>query len=304
MDGTYDFSKIDGKMHYDDRTLTYAFRIHGESRADVEEKCSAVREWITSAVGAELYDDDFPEWHFTNVTVSAFGDLEYASRNGRNATLTVTLSADPYMINDNAIVKEAFSVTPTVDVTPYYLWRDDTRIYYVPASSDEGIYYVSGNTPVDTVEQSSYSQGIIVDVTLIAANYNRTIIAVPNKGISQILTVDGTAQTAYSGAGDNKYYVITAQNAVVKIRHVFSGTVSDDEIAKMFLRIFSTTAGAEIGQSNIPLLIETESGAKIFLDDSEISSSLPISKGFNYMVISGGDGDNFSFIYDSTVRRL
>lgn len=102
MSGSYDFSKIGGEIILEDITLTYAFNLHGSSAAELEETRSSICEWLTGAAGTELYDDHFDGWHFTNVTLKTLGDLEYVSRFGRNARMSVTFAASPYMEADNA----------------------------------------------------------------------------------------------------------------------------------------------------------------------------------------------------------
>jgi hypothetical protein len=303
MDGTYDFSKIDGEMHYEDRTLTYAFRVHGESRADIEQKCSDVREWLTSAVGAELYDDDFPEYHFTNVTASAFGDLEYVSRNGRNATFIVTFSAAPYMVCNSGKTVTAFELTPTVSAMEYYLYRDTNRVYYARYNSGEPIYYKEGGI-VAEVSQSSYNHGIIVDAKLSAADYDHEILEVPNEGLQQFVLIDGVETEPEISGENNSIFVITAENAEITIRHVFDGTKTDDEIAAMHSSLIHTAAGAGIGAENLAFKILSDGVPSVTLGGKKYLNSLPIENGLSLITISNSKDETVSFIYDSRKRRL
>ncbi len=94
MDGSYDFSRIDGELHYGSRILTYTFLLFGENREELEKKRENIIEWLCGEPG-DLEDTDFPNEKFVNAAFSECGELEYFSRFGNSAKLKITLTADP-----------------------------------------------------------------------------------------------------------------------------------------------------------------------------------------------------------------
>lgn len=101
-DGKLELGFADGKLHYDNRPLTYCFNIIGKSKIDVESRRSDIFNWLLGTMG-DLYDTDFPGQKFTGVKFKP-GTLEYTSRNFRCARYTINASADPYKVSD--ITKE------------------------------------------------------------------------------------------------------------------------------------------------------------------------------------------------------
>ncbi|MCR5143441.1 MAG: hypothetical protein K6C68_13130 [Ruminococcus sp.] len=95
MDGSYDYSRMRGKLIYDDRTLRYTFIISGHTRADVEEKARQLDNWLGDSNDTELYDTDFQLWKFTGVSYLGMGDLTYYSSNENRAQITAEFTAAP-----------------------------------------------------------------------------------------------------------------------------------------------------------------------------------------------------------------
>lgn len=99
-DGAYDFSRLDGSLHYDNRTLTYVFNITDDTAEMCVERLNAVLSWIytdDSEGDNVLRDDNFGSWIFTGVHVSDTPKLEIIGSARRAMKLTVTFTANPYM---------------------------------------------------------------------------------------------------------------------------------------------------------------------------------------------------------------
>lgn len=98
-DGSYSFSRMDGDLHYDNRTLTYTFNVIANTAELANEKLSAVLSWVYSYDESDntLTDDHFGGYAFTGVYVSDTPTVEYIGGARRAAQVTVTFTADPYM---------------------------------------------------------------------------------------------------------------------------------------------------------------------------------------------------------------
>lgn len=86
---------VSGFTEYGNRTMTYVFNVIGSNLAALEEKRSAVKNWLFGKM-LDMTDTAFPDWRFTNARVSAGTEIEYISRNFAVAKLTVQFTADPF----------------------------------------------------------------------------------------------------------------------------------------------------------------------------------------------------------------
>lgn len=119
MDGSYDYSRMSGKLIYDDRTLRYTFIISGHTRADVEEKARQLDNWLGSVTDTELYDTDYRHWKFTGVAYMGMGDMTFYSSNENKAQITAEFTAAPYMRSISGRLIDCTDFTPNADPTTY-----------------------------------------------------------------------------------------------------------------------------------------------------------------------------------------
>jgi len=98
-DGAYDFSRIDGGLHYDNRTLTYKFNIIAKTAELASTKLADVLSWVYSYDESNntLSDEHFGNYAFTGVSVCDTPTVEYKGGARRAMVLTVKFTADPYM---------------------------------------------------------------------------------------------------------------------------------------------------------------------------------------------------------------
>lgn len=119
MDGSYDYSRMSGKLIYDDRVLRYTFIISGRTRSDVEEKARQLDNWLGSVTDTELYDTDYSHWKFTGVAYMGMGDLTFYSSNENKAQITAEFTAAPYMRSISGKLIDCMDFTPDADPTAY-----------------------------------------------------------------------------------------------------------------------------------------------------------------------------------------
>ena len=90
---TYDFSKINGEIYWEERNLEYIFEITADNVESLEEKKTHFVSWIMNVFEAELYDPFIPNYHF----IATYHDVSFDDE-FEKTTATVTFTAYPYMI--------------------------------------------------------------------------------------------------------------------------------------------------------------------------------------------------------------
>lgn len=99
---THDFSKIDGELYWEERTLEYVFEITADKPEELEEKKQAFCRWIMNVMEEKLHDPFIRDYHF----IATFADIDPDDSEIEKSTITVSFTAYPYMIADRAKVYE------------------------------------------------------------------------------------------------------------------------------------------------------------------------------------------------------
>lgn len=155
MNGSYDFSRLAGKIVYDDQKLYYTFIIGEKSKELVAEKVSKLDEWLSGGAG-ELYDSAYPGWKFVNVSYNGMGDIQYYSHNGNKGRVTAEFTAAPYMQTVTGQLIDCKKFTPNADPTLYLYdmyggYNNPGTCYWVRMiSAVGGTFIVADNIEVTT----------------------------------------------------------------------------------------------------------------------------------------------------------
>lgn len=95
-DSDYDFSDIDGTLHYSRRPITVVFNIIAPTYSEADDKRREISNWLTRDRGHELTISALPYKIFRDcICTIADGDFVRVGR--RSWTLTVHISCDPYI---------------------------------------------------------------------------------------------------------------------------------------------------------------------------------------------------------------
>ena len=147
FNGTYDFSKINGELYWNERELEYAFEIIADTPEELERKKTAFKNWVMNVMEEKLYDPYITDYHFW----ATFKDIDPADDESLNkTTITVKFTAYPYQIaNDpteyefvipagtektvNIINGGIHGVTPTVVIGAAITLTVADTIYTAPA---------------------------------------------------------------------------------------------------------------------------------------------------------------------------
>lgn len=99
---THDFSKIDGELYWEERTLEYIFEIDADTPEELEEKKIDFKTWVMNVFEDELHDPFIEGFHF----IATFADIDFDDSEIEKTTATVTFSAYPFMLSNAKIAYE------------------------------------------------------------------------------------------------------------------------------------------------------------------------------------------------------
>lgn len=105
---TYDFSKIDGEVYWEERPLEYIFEILADTPEKLEEKKQAFLSWVMNVQEEQLYDPFIKDFHF----IATYDDSDPDDSEIEKSTIKVTFTAYPYKIANHA-------KTYTIGITTY-----------------------------------------------------------------------------------------------------------------------------------------------------------------------------------------
>ena len=139
-DGSYDFSRADGSLHYGDRTMQYSFAVRGMTAEETQDRISEVLTWLNS--GGEIRDEYISGWLYDNARCTSVS-VEYLSEDRRVAKIAATFTASPWLISE-------YGYDPTIE-PPKSL--TSTVLFSSAEYSDDGktavmAYQISGGSMV------------------------------------------------------------------------------------------------------------------------------------------------------------
>lgn len=92
---TYDFSRIDGELYWDERELEYVFEMIASTPEELEELKADFSSWVMNVFNEEIHDPFIPDYHF----VGTFDDIDFEDEETLDkTTVTVKFTAYPYKV--------------------------------------------------------------------------------------------------------------------------------------------------------------------------------------------------------------
>lgn len=164
MDGSYDFSRMDGSLHYDDREGYYTFHITGRTPGEAADKKSALLDWIYSG-STELYDENIDGYMYVGVSCTGIDEPKIIGTARREIEVTVHFTAAPYMRSISGRLTDCMDFTPNSDPTTYLFAAHmsdfkmvrlkglgtsgytDLSISFATVSPQSGIHYAVAEIP-------------------------------------------------------------------------------------------------------------------------------------------------------------
>lgn len=113
--GSYDFSRIDGEIAYEDNDISYIFDIAELTIEEMEVSKKKILHWLASIYDEDIYDDYIPGYHFHGT----FTNPEWTEEASQGA-LTAHFRVYPYMIANVATKYETILLenqSQTIEIT-------------------------------------------------------------------------------------------------------------------------------------------------------------------------------------------
>lgn len=101
MNGSHDFSKLNGELAYEDRIISYTFDITGNDAEEMNKKKHDVSAWLCTVHEEDIQDDDYPHLHF----VGSYHESDWEEDDGQGE-LTIKFICHPYMYANTETVIE------------------------------------------------------------------------------------------------------------------------------------------------------------------------------------------------------
>lgn len=95
MNGSYDYSTINGAVCWGEREIEYTFDIIGETVEEMDIKRTEVVNWLCNLHDVDIYDDTIPDYHFRG----SFSNASQ-SEDGEKSELTIVFICHPFMIKN------------------------------------------------------------------------------------------------------------------------------------------------------------------------------------------------------------
>ena len=174
---TYDFSKIDGELYWEDRTLEYIFEILADSPEELENKKQAFLSWVMNVQEEKLYDPFIKDFHF----IATYDDSDPDDSEIEKSTIKVTFTAYPYKIANHAKTytigitpdgetsfeienKSSHRIVPTIKTDVALSFRHDNTTYSISSgtTNDDDLYFEPGKFTV-TAKATSKEGSLTVE---------------------------------------------------------------------------------------------------------------------------------------------
>ena len=178
-DGSYDFSRADGSLHYNDRTMQYSFAVKGMTAEETQGRISEVLTWLNS--GGDIRDEYISGWLYDNARCTS-ADVEYLSEDRRVAKITAAFTASPWLISEHGYdptIEPPKSLTSTIPFSSAQ-YSDDgkTAVMTYPVTGGSMVrrseitgVSISATSPVKSAGSAGGYFYAVVDQTEITITY-------------------------------------------------------------------------------------------------------------------------------------
>ena len=111
---TYDFSKINGEIYWEERELEYILELDADTPEEVEDLKIPLSDWLMNVIEEDLFDPFIVDYHFK----ATFEDIDFDDSEVEKTTATVKFSAYPYMLaNEGKVYSVSIPTDEALTVT-------------------------------------------------------------------------------------------------------------------------------------------------------------------------------------------
>lgn len=111
---TYDFSKLDDEIFWENRELKYSFDIAELSTSKMEHEKSRILDWLLNVQETKIYDSSIKDFHFFGSYSSSSWSEDFGS-----GTFGVVFSVYPYKISNKPKIQK-FTIDGADEVAKVY----------------------------------------------------------------------------------------------------------------------------------------------------------------------------------------
>lgn len=140
---TYDFSKINGELYWEERTLEYSFDIAEFTTKEMEIIKSKALTWLLNVHDTDIYDPYIGDYHYHGSYDSDSWVEDFGA-----GTLTITFSVYPYKISNEEVKNTIENINGEQIITIF----SDSSHRIIPTIISEGNFTIELN-------EISYSVG-------------------------------------------------------------------------------------------------------------------------------------------------
>ena len=155
---TYDFSKVNGELYWEERELEFVFEIIADTPEKLEDLKTAFSGWMMNVFQEQIHDPFIPEYHF----LGTFEDIDFEDEESLDkTTATVRFTAYPYKIAN----------TPTVyrceanALCEFYLQNNSAHPVVLTIETSETTTLYVNDDKKNTAQVRAYTLMLPVGVT-------------------------------------------------------------------------------------------------------------------------------------------
>lgn len=169
---TYDFSKINGELYWEQRELEYVFEIIGITPEDLVRKKTAFLNWVMNVTEENIISPYDPDYHYIGTYSNVSADDDESKE---KTTLTVKFAAYPYKIA-NRPKEYIFTIPKSTEITASVL-NDSSHRITPTLTVNENITLKLGDTSFSIPQGETMDEDFKINEglnTLILNNPNAT----------------------------------------------------------------------------------------------------------------------------------
>lgn len=170
---TYDFSKINGEIYWEEGSLEYVLEITADTPEELSVKKIRLLSWLMNVTGEILRDPFIEDYHF----IATYDDIDDDDSEIEKSTIKVTFTVYPYMIADEETV-ETFDLTANTELQ-VTISNDSSHRITPTFISDSGFTVKIGDSsfsfPAGTVTSDNVKLEAGINEIKLKANANCTV---------------------------------------------------------------------------------------------------------------------------------
>lgn len=261
---TYDFSKINGELYWNERELDYEFEIIADTPEELERKKTAFKNWVMNVMEEKLYDPYIPDYHF----LATFKDIDPTDDESlEKTTIAVKFTAYPYQIANepklyeftipakselkiNLINGGIHRVTPTITLDASLIFKIVEETRFADYLKTGGYWYLNGTWMKETNTYARYTDLIPVSAgdkfvytgigtpaapSVLWYDANKKFLSYDTVGNGvnvTTATLEAPENAAYAMFQSSKYGQDTSLEVITKVEKarysVTAGEITDD----------------------------------------------------------------------------